>query len=181
MANPLIIKHPLEEYVSSGNISDLDQQGRNSLDSIMTMIGDLRLRKGSIEGTCARYFLFVDLSVLRNLCASAHIDCDKLREYIRRFDCADVGESEAVSDDPQTAFPFVREEGPRTSAQDPPSQAQLPSESDTELTRLPAKSVAMAIDNARPPHELQIRNPAHGPASPQASAAQTMSDKRLSR
>jgi hypothetical protein len=114
MSDPLIIKHPLEECVSSGDICDLDLQGRNSLDLIMTMIGDMRFRRDSINGTCAQYFLLVDISMLQNLCVSAHIDCDKLCDHIRRYECAETSESKAVSDNRQNGFLVVN---PRMEAQ----------------------------------------------------------------
>src|SRR5579863_8519821 len=109
MTDPVIIKHPLEECLSFGNLSDLDLRGRDSLDLIMTMIGDMRFRSDSIQGTCARYFLLIDLSVIQNLCVSAHINCDKLRDYIRRCDSIEGGESRRVSDDRQTALSFLKE------------------------------------------------------------------------
>src|SRR5579863_836598 len=138
MTDPVIIKHPLEECLSFGNLSDLDLRGRDSLDLIMTMIGDLRFRSDSIQGTCARYFLLIDLSVVRNLCISAHINCDKLRDYIRRCDSTEGGESRPVSDDRQTALSFFKEKRPGEGSKDSQVEARLTSDSalgQTELSR----------------------------------------------
>jgi hypothetical protein len=57
-----IIQHPLDRFSFSGNLGDLDRTGRVAVDQLMTMIGDMRFRKDSIWGTCARYFLLIDLS-----------------------------------------------------------------------------------------------------------------------
>jgi hypothetical protein len=178
MVDPRVIKHPLEGCVTFGSIGDLDPQGRDSLDSIMTMIGDMRFRKDTIEGVCARYFLLVDLSVLQNLCAAAHLNFDKLQDYIRRCDCEGVDESTVASRVPQAVFPFAREEGAPTFAQDPFLKSQFPSESDMEQAGLPANGNGSMGEPPRTPHEMQIGNPSHGPAGPETSAAQMMSDKR---
>jgi hypothetical protein len=146
MSDPLIIKHPLEECVRFGNICDLDLHGRNSLDLIMTMIGDMQFRSDSINGTCARYFLLVDLSILQNLCVSAHIDCDKLRDHICRCDRVEVDKSNAIYHDRQTGFLFAREEEPLAIIQDPRMEAQL------RAVRS-CKQEAKAEDIVRPPYE----------------------------
>jgi len=130
MIDRLIIKHPLDECVNAGNLSDLDLPGRISLDLIMTMICDLRFCIGRIEGTCARYFLLVDLSVLHSLCASANLNCDKVRHYIQQFDCVEPDEPKAIAAIKQASFQFLNNEGSETNDQDLPREAQLELESD---------------------------------------------------
>lgn len=130
----MIIKHPLDQCVNVGSLDDLDSQGRLSLDLIMTMIGDMRFRADRIEGTCARYFLLVDLSVLRSLCASAHLDCDKVRHYIRRFDTTDTQESGPSPDVPQADFHFPIENNEPSSGQEFLSRTRLDSDPQAEQT-----------------------------------------------
>lgn len=130
----MIIKHPLDQCVNFGSLDDLDSQGRLSLDLIMTMIGDMRFRADRIEGTCARYFLLVDLSVLRSLCASAHLDCDKVRHHILRFDTTDSQESVPTPDVPQTDFHFPIENNEPSSGQEFLSRTRLHSDPQTEQT-----------------------------------------------
>lgn len=115
----MLIKHPLEECVSSGNLNDLDLKGRTSLDLIMDMISDLRFRRDGIKGICARYFLFINTSVIQGLCVSARIDCDKLREHVRKFDQGEESETKTTLDTAQTAFPFLGMVEPLAGDQNP--------------------------------------------------------------
>jgi hypothetical protein len=180
MADPTIIKHPLEECVSDGNLSDLDQQGRVSLDLILTLIGDLRFRKDRIEGTCARYFLLVDSSVVQNLCASAHIDCDKLRDHVRRLECADVNESGVILDDQQSSFAFLAGNGSSSRAHASLLDAQLKSDSEMDRTRFSANHDA-TTNAEKQPRELQYQTTPNGPATSRTSAALMKSDGRGAR
>ncbi len=177
MADHTIIKHPLEECVSDGNLSDLDPQGRTSLDLILTLIGDLRFRRDQIEGTCARYFLLVDSSVVQNLCASAHIDCDKLRDHVRRLECGDANESGVILDDLQSSFAFLAGNGLSSSAQASLLDAQLKSDSDMERARFSANRDA-ATDAEKEARELQIQNVRNGPATPRRFAPLMKSEGR---
>lgn len=106
-----IIQHPLDRFSFSGNLGDLDRTGRVAVDQLMTMIADMRFRKDSIWGTCARYFLLIDLSWFPRLCFSAQLNSEKLRAYLW---LCERGELEDIFDDGQTVMPFIRR--PRTKA-----------------------------------------------------------------
>jgi hypothetical protein len=178
MIDPIIIKHPLEECVSFGNISDLDLRGRNSLDLIMTMIGDLRFRNDRIEGTCARYFLLVDLSVIQHLCVSAHINSDKLRDYARRCDSLEGREPTNLSDGRRTDISSLAKERRGTRSQDSQFEARLPFESYLEQTELPGTNGAKAREATKLPHELPARHSSPGHVRPHPSTAHMMADRR---
>ena len=144
----------------------------------MTMIGDMQFRSDHIEGTCARYFLFIEPAVIRNLCVSAHINCDKLREYARHADSMGAVEMSAVSDDSQTAFGFLNEEEPLTSRQVPSAPAQLPTQSDlVHGESLAKKNRACEKKCERTSHELQIRNLPAGRTGPGPSSVQRTSGR----
>jgi hypothetical protein len=178
MIDPIIIKHPLEECVSFGNISDLDLRGRDSLDLIMTMIGDLRFRNDRVEGTCARYFLLVDLSVVQHLCVSAHINCDKLRDYARRCDSLEGRELIGGSDSRQTDTSLFAKERRKPRSQGSQFEARLPFESHVAPTEHPGTNGARAKNGAKSPHELPARNSPREPACPQPTTAQLMAERR---
>ena len=72
------------------------------------MIDDMQFRKDSIWGTCARYFLLIDLSWFPQLCLSAQINSEKLRAYLW---LCERGELEIVFDNAHILLPFVRKEG----------------------------------------------------------------------
>jgi hypothetical protein len=74
-------------------------------DKLMTMIDDMQFRKDSIWGTCARYFLLIDLSWFPQLCFSAQINSEKLRAYLW---LCERGEIEHIFDDAETVVPFLR-------------------------------------------------------------------------
>jgi hypothetical protein len=54
-----IIWHPVDKFISTGSIADLDARGIDSADQLMTMIGDMQFCKGDIRGTEVRYFIFI--------------------------------------------------------------------------------------------------------------------------
>jgi hypothetical protein len=78
-----IIQHPLDRFSSTKSMAGLDTIGRDAVDQLMTMIGDLQFCRHDIRGTCARYFCFVDTMWLSHLCFSAHIDYGSLQSYLR--------------------------------------------------------------------------------------------------
>jgi hypothetical protein len=106
-----IIRHPLDRFSFRGNMGHLDPQGRDSAERLMTMIGDMKFRKDNIEGTCARYFLLIDLSWFPQICFSAQINCAKLREYLWCVERGEEGPLENAVDDVQIALPFRGDEG----------------------------------------------------------------------
>ena len=65
-----VIRHPLDRFAFTGSLGDLDYAGRAAADHLMTMISDMRFRKESLWGICARYFLLVDLSRFPQFCSS---------------------------------------------------------------------------------------------------------------
>jgi hypothetical protein len=103
-----LIEHPLDRFCFTGSLRDLDCTGRDATDKLMTMIDDMRFRKDSIWGTCARYFLLIDLSWFPHLCLSAQINSEKLRAYLR---LCERGEIKHIFDDAGTVVPFVRTRG----------------------------------------------------------------------
>jgi hypothetical protein len=146
----------------------------------MTMIGDMRFRKGKIEGTCAQYFLLVDTLVLQHLCVSAHLNCDKLRDYIRRFDSEESDESRSVADTRQTPLPFLQELVQLVqpaSVQDRQSDTLLPRELGTVHTKHPANNGAGATIGVSALHQARIRRPSVEAVSQRNSAAQMMRGK----
>ena len=101
-----MIRHPLDRFAFNGTIGHLDSRGTEAADQIMTLISDMRFSKDNIRGTCARYFVLVDLSWFPELCFAAHINCVKLREYLWRVERGAGSESENTVEDVQAAFPF---------------------------------------------------------------------------
>jgi hypothetical protein len=73
--------------------------------TIMTMISDMRFRKESFWGICARYFLLIDLSRFSQLCFSAQINSEKLRACLW---LCERGEIKNIFDDAETVMPFLR-------------------------------------------------------------------------
>ena len=109
-----LIEHPLDRFSLTGSLRDLDCTGRDATDKLMTMIDDMRFRKDSIWGTCARYFLLIDLSWFPQLCLSAQINSEKLRAYLW---LCERGEIKHIFDDAGTVVPFLRTRGQSTGTQ----------------------------------------------------------------
>jgi hypothetical protein len=103
-----IVQHPLDRFSSTGGMGDLDATGRDSADQIMTMIGDLRFAKDNIRGTCARYFLFIDILWFSRLCLSAHVNCAQLRNYLWAVEQAEAAELENSFAESQASFFLAR-------------------------------------------------------------------------
>ena len=114
MNSSRLIEHPLDRFSLTGSLRDLDCTGRDATDKLMTMIDDMRFRKDSIWGTCARYFLLIDLSWFPQLCLSAQINSEKLRAYLW---LCERGEIKDIFDDAGTVVPFLRKKGQSTSTQ----------------------------------------------------------------
>ena len=108
MNSSRLIEHPLDRFSLTGSLRDLDCTGRDATEKLMTMIDDMRFRKDSIWGTCARYFLLIDLSWFPQLCLSAQINSEKLRAYLW---LCERGEINHIFDDADTAVPFLRKRG----------------------------------------------------------------------
>jgi len=108
MNSSRLIEHPLDRFLLTGSLRDLDWAGRDATDKLMTMIDDMRFRKDSIWGTCARYFLLIDLSWFPQLCLSAQINSEKLRAYLW---LCERGEIKHIFDDAGTVVPFLRKRG----------------------------------------------------------------------
>ena len=108
MNSSRLIEHPLERFSLTGSLRDLDCTGRDATDKLMTMIDDMRFRKDSIWGTCARYFLLIDLSWFPQLCLSAQINSEKLRAYLW---LCERGEIKHIFGDAGTVVPFLRKRG----------------------------------------------------------------------
>jgi len=92
-------------------MDSLDPAGQEAADQLLTMIGDFRFLKDDIRGTCAGYFLLVDLSWFPRLCFLAHINCEKLRDYLWRFERGNRAELQELFGEAQTVLPFLAEEG----------------------------------------------------------------------
>jgi hypothetical protein len=105
-----IIQHPLDKFILTGSMADLDAVGKDSADQLMTMIGDMQFCKGDIRGTCARYFIFIDSAWFCKLCFLAHIDCRKLQTYLLCVDNGAANELSDAFDEPQTSFCFAKNE-----------------------------------------------------------------------
>jgi hypothetical protein len=116
------IEHPLDRFSLTGSLRDLDCAGRDATDKLMTMIDDMRFRKDSIWGTCARYFLLIDLSWFPQLCLLAQINSEKLRAYLW---LCERGEIKLIFDDAGTVVPFLRKR--RQSAGTQPADKVVPS------------------------------------------------------
>jgi len=118
MDHSTVIKHPLDAFSFSGGIGELDEDGRNALELIMMLIGDMRFRKGRIEGTCARYFLLIDNSWVPKNCFLARLNCTKMREYLWQCDFAETDGIERHSENSQIALLFPEQEKQRGRIQD---------------------------------------------------------------
>lgn len=77
-----IIQHPLDRFSFSPSMADLDADGTNAADQLMTMMGDIQFRKDSVWGTYARYVLLVDTSLFPRLCFLAQINGEQLRAHL---------------------------------------------------------------------------------------------------
>ena len=105
MTSPRFIQHPLDRFSLNGNLEDLDGTGRVATNKLMMMIDDMRFRRDSIWGTCARYFLLIDLSWFPRLCFAAQINSEKLRAYLWLCERAEI---KHIFDDAETVVPFLR-------------------------------------------------------------------------
>jgi hypothetical protein len=105
----MIIQHPLDRFSFTGETESLDQAGREAADQLLTMIGDFRFLREDIRGTCAAYFLLIDISWFPRLCFLAHINCEKLRAYLWRFEGRSKHELQELFEDTQRALPFLVE------------------------------------------------------------------------
>jgi hypothetical protein len=112
----MILQHPLDRFSFTGKMDSLDPEGQEAADQLLTMISDFRFLKEDIRGTCAGYFLLVDLLWFPHLCFLAHINCEKLRDHLRRCQGTSTEELQGLSDDAQTAFPFLAKEGQETTS-----------------------------------------------------------------
>jgi hypothetical protein len=106
----MIVQHPLDTFSFTGKMESLDSTGQKAADQLLTMIGDFRFLKDDIRGTCAGYFLLVDLLWFPHLCFLAHINCEKLRDYLWRGDGRNREELQELFDDQQTVLPFPAKE-----------------------------------------------------------------------
>jgi len=91
-------------------MADLDARGRDAVDQLLTMIGDLQFCRHDIRGTCARYFCFIDTVYLSHLCFSAHIDFGRLQTYLWGIEHEVAGELDNTFDDAQMSFCFRKNE-----------------------------------------------------------------------
>jgi len=105
-----VIKHPLDVFSFSGNVGELNEDGRNALDLIMMLISDMRFSKGRIGGTCARYFLLIDNTWVPKNCFLAHLNCTKMREYLWRCEFEETDGPERHSENSQIALLFPERE-----------------------------------------------------------------------
>jgi hypothetical protein len=106
----LLIQHPLDRFSLTESMADLDARGRDAVDQLMTMIGDLQFCRHDIRGTCARYFSFIDTVCLSHLCFSAHIDFGRLQTYLWAIEHEAAGELDNTFDDAQMPFCFPENE-----------------------------------------------------------------------
>ena len=105
-----IIQHPLDRFSLTKSMASLDKIGRDAVDQLMTMIGDLQFCRQDIRGTCARYFCFVDTLWLSHLCFSAHIDYESLQTHLRGIGHEGASESDYAFADAQLSFCFLENE-----------------------------------------------------------------------
>ena len=103
----MIIQHPLDRFSFTGKTESLDRAGREAAEQLLTMIGDFRFLREDIRGTCAAYFLLVDISWFPRLCFLAHINCEKLRAYLWQFEGRDKHELQELFDETQRVLPFL--------------------------------------------------------------------------
>jgi hypothetical protein len=101
-----IIQHPLDRFSFTPGMAELDAKGKDAIDQLMTMMGDLQFRKDSVWGTYARYVLLVDTSLFPWLCFLAQINCEKLRAHLWGCEQGENGDPE--SDLRQAELPFTR-------------------------------------------------------------------------
>jgi hypothetical protein len=104
-----IIQHPLDRFSLTKSMADLDARGRDAVDQLMTMIGDLQFCRHDIRGTCARYFCFIDTVWLSHLCISAHIDCGRLQTHLWGIEHEAATELDSTFDDAQMSFYFPKQ------------------------------------------------------------------------
>ena len=104
-----IIQHPLDRFSLNKSMADLDARGRDAVDQLMTMIGDLQFCRHDIRGTCARYFCFIDTVWLSHLCFSAHIDCGRLQTHLWGIEHEAASELDSTFDDAQLSFYFPKQ------------------------------------------------------------------------
>jgi hypothetical protein len=116
ISHATIVQHPLDKFSFTGKMESLDSTGRKAADQLLTMIGDFRFLKDDIRGTCAGYFLLVDLLWFPHLCFLANINCEKLRDYLWRGEGRNWKDSQKLFDDAQTALPFLANEGQVTTS-----------------------------------------------------------------
>ena len=119
-----IIQHPLDRFISAGNMAGLDERGRDSADQLMTMIGDLQFCRTDIRGTCARYFIFIETAWFCKLCFTAHIDCVKLQSFLRDIDNALSSGPFNIVDNFQASFCFPMNHDDQVAALDSPAANQ---------------------------------------------------------
>jgi hypothetical protein len=119
MDNPEIIRHPLDRFSLTENMSNLNESGRDAVDTLMTMIGDMRFMKDTIRGFCARYFLLIDTSWFPQLCLSAQINSAMFRVYLWGIQCGEESELENVAKAVQSTFHFPENEGKSSAINEP--------------------------------------------------------------
>ncbi|HKV04992.1 MAG TPA: hypothetical protein VJO53_07790 [Candidatus Acidoferrales bacterium] len=164
MDDQRVIKHPLDRFAFSGTVGALDREGRESLESLMLLIGDMRFRSGTVEGTCARYFLLVDPTWVPKLCYSAHINCAKLREHLSHSEYEQAGASDLVPDVAQSSLPFTDDVAqPRTI----PSGARAPRYKASKMSRL-----MTAAEVVSPELQPKFQAAPLVPAGPQSTTAE---------
>jgi len=86
------------------DMGQLDPGGRESVDQLMTMIGDMRSGVDNIRTTCSTYFLLIDMDWFPRLCLSAHLNCVELREALLCLENGENHEPEGLLDDRQMSF-----------------------------------------------------------------------------
>src|ERR1700722_19221998 len=109
-----LIQHPLDRFSLTGSMAGLDASERDSVDKLMTMIGDLQFCKADIRGTCARYFIFVNSAWFCKLCFTASIDSGKLWSYLWEIEYGEPREVCDIVNDEQLFFCFPGAERPPT-------------------------------------------------------------------
>lgn len=164
-----IIQHPLDRFSFSGNLGDLTREGRTSLEQLMTMIDDMRFRTDSVWGTCARYFLLIDLSWFPQLCFSSQIQWEKLRDHLWLYE---RGELENVFGHVHAVLPFSRKNRQ--------SMGTFNSEFERQF-EIPSAREARSDDLNVSCGKLIQRSPLIGIPSESAAAPVQASDKRRKR
>jgi hypothetical protein len=98
----------LDQFRLPGQTGELCEEGKAALDSLLLLISDMKLRKGSIAGTCARYFLLIDPTWTSKLCISAGINYPDLRRYLWQLEIEEASDFESVLRDLLFAAPRKR-------------------------------------------------------------------------